>query len=74
MSNDATPSTVGAHRRVLDDPLLDCDVLAGMLFGLLPVEDAVAQGLAEIRGDRSALERLRGVLDPTDPSFAIVTP
>jgi alkyl sulfatase BDS1-like metallo-beta-lactamase superfamily hydrolase len=50
------------------------DVLAGMLFGLLPVEDAVAQELAEIRGDRSALERLRGVLDPTDPSFAIVTP
>jgi len=50
------------------------DVLAGVLFGMLPLTDAVAAGLASAEGDGEALTRLHGLLDHFDQAFPIVTP
>ena len=36
--------------------------------------EKLAKGGAVITGDTGALERLRGLLDPGDPNFNIVTP
>ena len=69
------------HHRVgdaLPDPELtvaaEHDVLAGVLFGLLPLDDAVAAGIATADGDRGALHRLHALLDRFDQAFPIVTP
>jgi alkyl sulfatase BDS1-like metallo-beta-lactamase superfamily hydrolase len=69
------------HHRVDDhfaDPELtvtaEHDVLAGILFGLVPLDDAVGSGLATADGDRDALARVHAVLDHFDQAFPIVTP
>lgn len=50
------------------------DVLAAVLFGFVPLADAVADGRAEVQGDSEVISRLRAFLDSFDPSFPIVTP
>ena len=69
------------HNRVDDaftDPDLaitaEHDVMAAIIFGLLPLVDAVAAGMATAEGDRDALGRLAALLDTFDPAFPIVTP
>ena len=47
--------------------------LTGLLTGQLGPQQLVGAG-AELIGDAGALSRLLGVLDSTDPDFAIVTP
>ncbi|WP_208029320.1 alkyl/aryl-sulfatase [Rhabdothermincola sediminis] len=48
--------------------------LAALLFGLLPLDDAVAAGRAETDGDTRVLAELLGLFDSFDPHFPIVTP
>ena len=69
------------HHRVDDaftDPDLtitaEHDVLAAIMFGLLPLDDAVKADMAVTEGDPAALARLRELLDRFDPAFPIVTP
>jgi len=50
------------------------DVMAAIIFGLLPLADAVTAGMATTEGDAGVIERLRALLDTFDPAFAIVTP
>jgi alkyl sulfatase BDS1-like metallo-beta-lactamase superfamily hydrolase len=50
------------------------DVMAAIIFGLLPLADAVAAGMATAQGDLDALDRLAALLDTFDPAFRIVTP
>ena len=69
------------HHRV-DDHLPDAeltvsaehDVLAGILFGMVPLDVAVDGGLAAVDGDRGALARIHDLLDRFDQAFPIVTP
>lgn len=69
------------HHRVdavLPDPDLSLaaehDVLAALLFGFLPLDEAVTAGLATVEGDPGALAALHALLDRIDPAFPIVTP
>ena len=48
--------------------------LDALLTGGATPEALVAAGSVTIEGDRGVLARLAGLIDPPDPSFAIVTP
>ena len=69
------------HHRV-GDTLADADltvtaehdVLAAVLFGLLPLDDAVASGMATTVGDHGTVARVQALLDRFDTAFPIVTP
>ncbi|MFA5882518.1 MAG: alkyl sulfatase dimerization domain-containing protein [Acidimicrobiia bacterium] len=69
------------HHR-LDDAFADPDlaisaehdVMAAIIFGLLPLADAAASGMATAEGDLGAIGRLQDLLDRLDPAFPIVTP
>jgi len=50
------------------------DLLAGMLYGVVPLADAIASGLARSAGDPDVVSRLHGLLDRPDPAFPIVLP
>jgi alkyl sulfatase BDS1-like metallo-beta-lactamase superfamily hydrolase len=45
-----------------------------LLVGLVTLSDLVADGSAEVVGDAQVIETIRGLVDPGDPGFAIVTP
>jgi alkyl sulfatase BDS1-like metallo-beta-lactamase superfamily hydrolase len=44
------------------------------MVGLATLDDLVAAGTASVEGDVGVLDRLRSLLDTTDPTFPIVTP
>jgi alkyl sulfatase BDS1-like metallo-beta-lactamase superfamily hydrolase len=75
LENAVVSHIAGRH---LDDAALSVTIpraqLLFMLFGFVPVDDLVASGDATVEGDVGVLETLRGLLDPPDPRFAIVTP
>jgi alkyl sulfatase BDS1-like metallo-beta-lactamase superfamily hydrolase len=68
------------HRRRREAPSADATLtveraaLNDLLLGVGSLEDLIAAGRLKIDGDQTALGRLLGLLDPPDPSFAIVTP
>ncbi len=68
------------HRRRREAPNADATLtveraaLNDLLLGVASLEDLTAAGRLKIDGDPTTLGRLLGLLDPPDPSFAIVTP
>jgi alkyl sulfatase BDS1-like metallo-beta-lactamase superfamily hydrolase len=45
-----------------------------VVAGSVTIEQLMASGRVVIEGEHSRLAELLGLLDPPDPSFAIVTP
>lgn len=69
------------HHRQVEAPLPDTPTFrlaratfVRVLLQLLPLEDALGQGLVEIEGDASKLLDVMAVIAPVDPGFDIVTP
>jgi alkyl sulfatase BDS1-like metallo-beta-lactamase superfamily hydrolase len=50
------------------------DALAAVLFGIVPVDDAIAANQISLDGNRDKLTELVGLLDRFNPAFPIVTP
>lgn len=75
LENAVLSNVIGRHR---DDAVLSITIarsqLLFMLFGFVALDDLVASGDAQVEGDVGVLDTLRGMLDPPDPQFAIVTP
>ncbi len=74
LSNGVLSHTTGTGGGPADLVLrLESGRLAGLLTGQVAMDGLAAAGISA-EGDLSTLVRLMGVLDRTDPDFAIVTP
>ena len=48
--------------------------LVPLLLGMVSLADLVADASADVEGDVGVIDTVRGLIDPGDPGFAIVTP
>ncbi|CAB5078862.1 MAG: MBL fold metallo-hydrolase [Actinobacteria bacterium] len=75
LENGVLSNVAGRHA---DGAVLSVSVprshLLLLVVGLVTLESLVEQGIATASGDLTALDTLRGMLDPPDPAFAIVLP